>query len=424
MTAAGSKNFGAGASSRFNGAECPRCSRQFRDGEIVCPDDMELLVPAWIDPLVGTVIDKKYRIVSISGSGSQASVYRATHEAIGRTVAVKIITKPQEPASIKAAARLKREARALTLVNHPNLPRIYDFGELKDGSTYMVLEFFEGSSLLDYIKEHGSMDHELLAPLVSQVCDALEHIHNNGLIHRDIKPENILLLSRPQGRVTVKLIDFGVCKFEDDTSDAELSAELCGSPLYMSPENVNGVLVDRRSDIYSLGATVYHAIAGKPPLSETNLIDIVHAHRSVMPAPISYARPDARVPLAFESTIFRALQKLPSNRFQSAADMKVAFQKAMMPEDVYTGRLSQLEVSGAELRALVAFIKAASLEQACKLLEQDSETGKLMRTSLLTKIKNAIEDIESRQSPGGESLEELAMENTQFSSLGEKTTKA
>ncbi|HEY9793986.1 MAG TPA: serine/threonine-protein kinase, partial [Candidatus Obscuribacterales bacterium] len=317
MNTASSSNVSPQQTSRFNGAMCPVCQQTFRNGEIVCPSDMELLVPAVIDALIGTVIDRKYRLLSLSGKGATAKVYRATHESIGRTVAVKIVDAPTDVASTRAVERLRREARALSLINHPNVPRLFDAGQLADGSTYLVLDYYEGLSLYDRIQEKGCVAPEDLVPLMAEVCDALEHIHAHGMIHRDIKPENIIVLSKPQGRIHVKLIDFGICKFDDPGSEdnARANAEFCGSPLYMSPENINGVLVDRRSDVYSLGATMYHALSGKPPLSETTLIDIVHAHRSVMPSPISYIRPDAQVPLSLEAAVFRSLQKLPGNRY-------------------------------------------------------------------------------------------------------------
>ena len=326
---------------------------------------MELLIPAVIDPLLGTVIDKKYRLLAVSGRGRATSraLQGHLHESIGRTVAVKVVDAPQDAASTKSVERLRREARALSLVNHPNLPRLFDAGELSDGSTYLVLDFTEGYSLLSRIAEDQFIPAEELIPIIGQICDALEHLHAHGMIHRDVKPENILLLTRPLGRTTVKLIDFGICKFDDSVPEegSQVSIEFAGSPLYMSPEHVNGLLVDRRSDIYSLGATIYHALCGKPPLSETNLIDIIHAHRSVMPSPISYVAPQANVPLAVEAAVFRALQKLPGNRYQTAAEMKAALLKSLTPE-TYTGRMSHLEFSGAELRALAAFVKAGALD--------------------------------------------------------------
>ena len=413
MTTASSPNFGSKPTSRFNGSECPVCRRQFRNGEIVCPDDMELLIPAVIDPLLGTVIDKKYRLLAVSGRGATSRVYKATHESIGRTVAVKVVDAPQDAASTKSVERLRREARALSLVNHPNLPRLFDAGELSDGSTYLVLDFTEGYSLLSRIEEDQFVPAEELIPIIGQICDALEHLHAHGMIHRDVKPENILLLTRPLGRTTVKLIDFGICKFDDSVPEEgpHVSIEFAGSPLYMSPEHVNGLLVDRRSDIYSLGATIYHALCGKPPLSETNLIDIIHAHRSVMPSPISYVAPQANVPLAVEAAVFRALQKLPGNRYQTAAEMKTALIKSLTPE-TYTGRMSHLEFSGAELRALAAFVKAGALDDVARLLELGAPPVLSIKTSLLSKIRTALHQIESLQSPSGELLAELSLEHT------------
>jgi serine/threonine protein kinase len=420
MTTASSPNFGSKPASRFNGAQCPVCQRQFRDGEIVCPVDMELLIPAVIDPLQGTVIDKKYRLHSVSGRGATGRVYKATHEAIGRTVAVKVVDAPQDTVSSKSVERLRREARALSLVNHPNLPRLFDAGELPDGSTYLVLDYTEGCSLLSKIEENGCIPAAELIPIIGQICDALEHLHAHGMIHRDVKPENILLLNHARGRTTVKLIDLGICKFDDVVTEegSALSIEFAGSPLYMSPEHVNGMLVDRRSDIYSLGATVYHALCGKPPLSESNLVDMIHAHRSVMPSPISFVAPHANVPLSVEGAVFRALQKLPGNRYQTAAEMKMALVQSLTPE-AYTGKLSHLEFSGAELRAMAAFIKSASMDEVQRLLELDGPVALSVKSSLLSKIRSALHQIESLHSPTGKSLQELSLEHTL---MGEQET--
>jgi serine/threonine-protein kinase len=374
-----------------------------------------LLVPAVIDTLIGQVIDKKYRLMSLSGQGTGGRVYKAWHESIGRPVAIKVAAPASDAASSKAVECMKREARALSLVNHPNIPRLFDGGELDDGSTYLVLDYFDGLSLLEHIELKGYIPAEQAVQMFSQICDALDYLHAHGLVHRDIKPENIIVLNRNQGKITVKLIDFGICKLDEpgvETANSQAAKiELMGSPLYMSPEHVNASLVDKRSDIYSLGATVYHALSGRPPLSENTLIDIVHAHRSVMPTPISVVRPEAQVSPALEAVVFRAVQKFPGNRFQSAAEMKVALQRAMTGE-TFTGRLLDLQFSGAELRAIIAFVKSGDLQQVQNLLGLQEELTEAIQHSLLEKLKLALQRFESTHAPSGESLEELAMEHT------------
>lgn len=402
--------------SRYNGAVCPSCQRQFETGDqVLCPADGMLLVPAVIDPLIGQIIDKKYRLLSLSGQGAGGRVYKAWHESIGRAVAIKVASPASDAASNKALECMKREARALSLVGHPNIPRLFDGGDLEDGSKYLVLDYIDGLSLLEHIELKGFIDAESAVAMFSQICDALDHLHAHGLIHRDIKPENIIVLNRTQGRISVKLIDFGVCKLDEaapETAGASSNKiELVGSPLYMSPEHVNASLVDRRSDIYSLGATIYHALSGRPPLSESTLIDIVHAHRSVMPTPISVVRPDAKVPPSLEAAVFRALQKFPGNRYQTAAEFKTALQRGLSGE-TFMGKLAKMELSGPELRSLLAFVKSASVDEVKELLGQEDAITACIKISLLEKLKSCLQQFESQHLPTGESLEELSLEHT------------
>src|SRR5256714_8832730 len=293
--------------------QCPRCGT--RTGE---PPD----------PLVGTVFTDKYEIEAKLGSGGMCDVYRARHVRIGKAVAIKFL-RPEFAADPKVAERFEREARAASLVRHPNAISIMDYGVAAGNTPFLVMELVEGATVRELLKQHGAMTVERVAGIIAQACGALEAAHSVGVIHRDIKPENIIV-SEYDGRDWVEVVDFGIAKMQEDVSRrAALTAAnlIIGTPRYMSPEQAKEQTVDARSDIYSFGVVVYEMLAGTPPFSGGSATRLLIAHTVEPPPPLNTQRPD--IPPAVAAVGMRALEKDPARRQQSAAQVAPEFAGAV-----------------------------------------------------------------------------------------------
>ena len=261
-----------------------------------------------------------YEIVAPLGAGGMGEVYRAHDANLRRDVAIKVL-----PASVAAdpdrVARFEREARAVAALTHPNILAIHDFGS-RDGISYAVTELLEGETLRDLL-ERGPLAPAKAASVTAQIARGLEAAHARGIVHRDLKPENVFVLEDGH----VKILDFGLAK--SDVSDvAVTSSGLTGAGLvlgtagYMSPEQVRGEATDHRSDIFSLGCVLYELIAGRRAFKSDSAIDTLHA--------TLHADPDLTVvgqrSAALVRIVSRCLEKKPSSRFQSAADLRFALE--------------------------------------------------------------------------------------------------
>ncbi len=217
-------------------------------------------------------------------------VYLAEDSVFNRRVAIKVITAglADEPA---ADAFFLRKARAMATVEHPNVVRIYSFGE-STGSAYLVMEYVEGETLAERLRAQGRLSVEEAIPLALQITDALDAAWEKGIVHRDVKPANVLIDSR--GRVRVG--DFGLAKMVSTREDASLTRAglIMGTPDYLSPEQARGESVDFRSDIYSLGVLLYEILAGSRPFAGTTPIAIVAHHLHTEPRPLRELRPTRR----------------------------------------------------------------------------------------------------------------------------------
>jgi serine/threonine protein kinase len=217
------------------------------------------------DPLLGSTILGKYRIDAKVGAGGMGTVYRATRLLIGDQVAVKILHAEQNDP--KAADRFRREAQAAARLKHPNAVTIHDFGITDDGLQYLVMEFVDGQSLRQIIKEQGPLTPSAAAEICNQTCAALDEAHRGNIIHRDIKPDNIIVNSTVTG-LRVKVLDFGIAKLRDDVaSHLTQTGSVMGTPHYMSPEQCLGEELDSRADIYSMGIVLYEMLCGRVPFS-------------------------------------------------------------------------------------------------------------------------------------------------------------
>lgn len=268
-----------------------------------------------------------YSLKKKLGEGGMGEVHLAEHQLLKRPCAVKLI-RPDKADQAGAIARFEAEVQATAGLTHPNTIEIYDYGFSDDGTFYYVMEFLPGRTLQEIVELTGPMPPARVIHLLRQVCSALAEAHQAGLIHRDIKPGNIFATERGGILDVAKLLDFGLVKSTvADQSSPELTIEgaVIGSPLYAPPERVLGeVEPDVRGDIYSLGATAYYLLTGRPVFGGEKALKILFAHANETPRPLSELQPD--VPSDLEEVVLRCLSKSPNDRFQSADELATALE--------------------------------------------------------------------------------------------------
>jgi eukaryotic-like serine/threonine-protein kinase len=267
----------------------------------------------------GFVIDK-YRLLSPLGRGGMNAVYLAEHVLMRRRCAIKIL--PEKLLGDQATVeRFQREARAVALLDHTNIVRAYDFGKVIDGNRpihFFAMELVEGESLEERVAREGPLPPVEAANFIWQVADGLAHAHSAGIVHRDIKPGN-LLVDRDG---VVKILDLGLAKFfgDEPVQNAEGGQQVFGTVDFLSPEQaLNSPTVDARSDIYSLGCTLYFLLVGHAPFPEGTLTQRLVGHVSQQPVPISKKRPD--IPADLVAIVDRMLAKKPADRFQTGEEV-------------------------------------------------------------------------------------------------------
>lgn len=267
------------------------------------------------DSLIGRIIEGKYRLDSLIGSGGMGAVYQATRLLIGDEVAIKILH-TDRVVDPHAAERFRREAQAAARLKHPNAVSIYDFGVSSDGLQYLVMELIEGQSLREVTKQQGILSAAFAAEVILQVCAALDEAHRQHIVHRDIKPDNIILNSTPTG-LRVKVLDFGIAKLRDDTaSHLTQTGSVMGTPHYMSPEQCLGEELDNRADIYSVGVVLYEMLCGRVPFNSPISTAVVVQHVNQPPPPPQSL--NASVSPAMATAVLRALEKSREARPQNA----------------------------------------------------------------------------------------------------------
>jgi serine/threonine protein kinase len=284
------------------------------------------------DPFVGTILADKYEILSICGRGGMGLVYKAKQQLIDRIVAIKVL-KADLLADEQSVKRFQLEARAASRLKHPNVITVHDFGVVDaTGQPYLVMDFMEGESLADIIKRDGRLNVRRAIPIFMQACSALEHAHRQHVIHRDVKPSNIVLVRDEEQEDVVKVVDFGIAKLTavagQESMHLTKTGEVFGSPIYMSPEQCMGNPLDARSDIYSLGATMYESLVGFPPLVGKTLVDTMSKHINETPPSLRATWPELCVPESIERVIMKALEKNKDLRYDSMLEMKEALEFA------------------------------------------------------------------------------------------------
>lgn len=268
----------------------------------------------------------RYEILSILGSGAMGMVYKCRHDVLGRIVAIKTL-RLRSSTDDRTQKRFIREAQMTNRLNHPNLIGLIDFGNMENGDPFLVMEYVSGQSLYEVMKRERYIIPERAVHLFAQVCDGLFHAHERGVIHRDLKPANILVIPNENAPETVKIVDLGVAKIVHGGQDEEAEAitmtgEVCGSPIYLSPEQCMYQELDARTDIYSLGVCMYECLTGSPPLRGATVYDTIYMHVHDMPRPFAAVAVNPDIPRRLEEIVFKCLSKSPADRYSSMMQVK------------------------------------------------------------------------------------------------------
>ncbi len=267
-----------------------------------------------------TVYNGRYELHRRLGRGGMADVFLARDQLLDRPVAVKVLF-PEFASDPNFVARFRREAQAAANLNHPNIVAVYDWGEgdgESDDTYFIVMEYVEGRTLAEIVKDEGPLHPDRAADVGADVAAALGFAHKNGVLHRDIKPGNVLVT--PNG--TVKVADWGIGRALGAGVEENLTqtGAVMGTATYFSPEQAQGLELDPRSDLYSLGVVLYELVTGRPPFSGDNPVAIAYKHVQEPPRPPSVANPD--VPDGLEAIILALLAKAPTGRYPSAEDVR------------------------------------------------------------------------------------------------------
>jgi serine/threonine protein kinase len=276
--------------------------------------------PRRADPMLGRVIAGRFQIEKVLGTGATGVVYRATHRALARKMAVKLL-RPQFVWDDRSMERFFREARTYSLLDHPNIVYLYDFGRAEQGEPFLVMEYVEGQTLHEAIQRSPTrtlpLDRVLI--VMSQVARALAHAHSRGVIHRDIKPENIMLVPQGEYEDLAKLLDFGVARVANSERVTGVG-QVTGTAEFIAPETLlDGVVITPAVDLYAIGIIFHDALIGRPPFTGT--LDVVlHQHVEVVPPLLLERSADPNLPIELDDLVARLLEKDPSRR-PSAAEL-------------------------------------------------------------------------------------------------------
>jgi serine/threonine-protein kinase len=288
----------------------------------------------------GQILAGKYRVERVLGAGAMGMVLSATHLVLGTRVAIKVmlggVRKTQEHTT-----RFLREAQVAAVLRSQHVAKVLDVGELESGAPYIVMEYLEGKDLSVLLKERGVFSVEEAVGCALQACEALAEAHAHGIVHRDIKPANLFLTTGIDHKPCIKVVDFGIARVADSTVTG--TAEALGSPLFMSPEQLQqSRAVDARSDIWSLGVTLYMLLAGAPPAYAKEMMPLITLILLEPPVPLSRYRPDVPGPLA--AAIMQALEKRPEQRWPNVATFAEALARFASPEHAsYTARIAAVQ---------------------------------------------------------------------------------
>jgi tetratricopeptide (TPR) repeat protein len=295
-------------------AFCPKCGARAVEGE------------GTGDPLLGRILNGKYRIEREIGSGAMGTVYLGEHISLRKRMALKVLHRDLL-VSDESLARFQREGIAAGKFDHPNAIQIFDFDKAEGGIFYLAMEYVDGLNLSQYLRGRGRMPIELAVGVGRQMLSCLAEAHRNGIVHRDFKPENVMVTEGSRGELRVKVLDFGLSKLVDRRLGSSMITQpgrLLGTPLYMSPEQVLGEEADARSDVYAVGFVLYEMLAGQRPFAEENHGQLFLSRPQAEAPSIRADHPDLNLPEELDGILMQAMERERAARFQSAEQMLAA----------------------------------------------------------------------------------------------------
>jgi YVTN family beta-propeller protein len=301
----------------------------------------------------GTLVSG-YRVEALLGRGGMGAVYRASEQGLGRSVALKVIA-PELAADERFRERFLRESRIAASLDHPHVVPIYQAGE-EGGLLYLAMRFVEGYDLAALLAREGALEPRRCLELLSQVAEALDAAHHQGLVHRDVKPSNVLI-AEAAGREHCYLGDFGLTKRTGSLSGVSVAGDVVGTLEYVAPEQITGEPLDERADVYSLGCVLYECLTGQSPFPRATDVALLWAHVHEEPAPPSKVRPG--LPRELDSVLARALAKEPGRRYRSASELVQAARSALRLVEAAPPAPSR--VRPRLLASLVLFVVLAAL---------------------------------------------------------------
>lgn len=329
--------------------QCPVCNTTYPDATTFCPSDGTQLsanksgdqTNSNEDKFIGKVLEGKYLVRGLLGSGGMGNVYRGRHTQMESDVAIKILHSSLV-SDAKAVERFRREARAALAVNHPNAIQVMDFGVTDDQTVFIVMELLDGISMQKIIEKEKILPVDRVVFIYKQICAAVAAAHNKNVIHRDLKPDNVIILNYNTPSELVKVLDFSIAKITSPDSkgpDAKGLTEVglvVGTPQYMSPEQAQGLELDKRADIYSLGVTLYQMLTGILPFTAASSMALALKHIHALPRPLREV--NAQIPSSIESVVMKAMAKKPADRQQSAEELAEELDNALK---LMTGKQQQ-----------------------------------------------------------------------------------
>jgi tRNA A-37 threonylcarbamoyl transferase component Bud32 len=327
--------------------------------------------------LIGDVIAERYKIVQALGDGAMGQVFVAENLAIGKRVAIKVL-KPELLADATFRQRFQHEAEAMAAIDHRNVARFLDL--VVGDPTFLVMEYIKGQTLAARIREDKRLPPLEAVRIAIRLCWALETAHQSGVIHRDLKPANVILQPDPEG-YEPKLIDFGLAKLSEVTSAAKLTrhGQIVGTPEYMSPEQIANQEIDGRSDVYSLACLLYEMVAGRPPFSGGDDVQLLYQQLQKPAEPITNLVPGA--PPELWAALERALAKSPDDRFRSMRQMAEALE-ALLPAQLAMRTISVARPAQLPKWPLVAtVVLGVALGWLLSHLGRSTRGGALLLTS-------------------------------------------
>jgi diguanylate cyclase (GGDEF)-like protein len=307
------------------------------------------------DTQIGLVLDGRYELTEFIAAGGMGRVFKATQRALDRQIAVKLLPDISQGRE-DFQKRFFLEASLCARLSHPNIIRIFDYGCHDSSTYYIAMEYLEGCTLKQLLQRNGPLQPRRAIHILKQICSALIEAHGAGLVHRDLKPSNLFATPDPMGGEFVKILDFGVVKQLAVDMEFTHAGSTLGSPLFMSPEQIQDLDIDGRSDLYSLGVVLFQLLTGRVPFNASTPLQVVMKHLTEPVPSLAEANTNINPPQVLEDLVQRALKKTPDQRFSNAKEMLQALtaaEQALPPiepiHDTATGTWNPDLVTGAEL---------------------------------------------------------------------------